>query len=159
MDSQGRIKGKINIIDLIIIIVAVCAIAFIGYRYLAPDPEMVVQSKIQVKYYAEMVPDSVAALPKVGDAISDPASKNQLGIVTAVERGEAVIYNTDADGKVVKASHPGHSSLLITSELEAEKGSNGIELNKAKYGIGHTFDMLCGNTSYKTKIYDIQVLN
>ena len=64
-----------------------------------------------------------------------------------------------ADGKVVKASHPGHSSLLITSELEAEKGSNGIELNKAKYGIGHTFDMLCGNTSYKTKIYDIQVLN
>ncbi|MBQ4110504.1 MAG: DUF4330 domain-containing protein [Clostridia bacterium] len=159
MDSQGRIKGKINIIDLIIIIVAVCAVAFIGYRYLAPDPDMVLPSKIQVKYYAEMVDDSVAALPKVGDPISDPSSKNQLGVITAVERGDSVVYNTDADGKIVKATYPGYSSLIITSELEAEKAANGIELNKAKYAIGHTFTMYCGNTRFTTKIYDIQVLN
>ena len=37
IDEKGRLFGKVNIVDLLIILIVLAAAAFLGYRFLGPD--------------------------------------------------------------------------------------------------------------------------
>ena len=45
IDKNGKIGGKVSIIDLLILIILLAAIAFVGYRFLTKDRSGVVNTQ------------------------------------------------------------------------------------------------------------------
>lgn len=156
IDQKGKLFGKINIIDLAIIIVIVAVVAILGFKFLAPSQSgQDSQGICEVKYYIEEVSDFVSEKVNVGDKLMDEAKNVGLGVVTNIELSDAVSYGTDAEGKWVKSSKPDYKSMIITSEVNATKFGHGMIVGASKYYVGHTFVLLAGEAKLYLRVYDI----
>lgn len=156
IDQKGKLFGKINIIDLAIILVIVAVIGVLGFKFLAPAQSGgVSQGVCEVKYYIEEVSDFVSEKVNIGDKLMDEAKNVSLGVITNVELSDAVSYGTDAQGKWVKSSKPDYKSMIITSEVNATKYDHGMIVGASKYYVGHTFVLLAGEAKLYLRVYDI----
>lgn len=156
IDEKGKLFGKLNIIDLVIILVLIAAIAFAGFKFLAPS--MTASSSTgtaEVKFYIEEVSDFVADKIDIGDKLMDEGKNVSLGVVTDIEFGPAVSYGTNSEGAWVTSSREGYKSMILTGEVEATKFDHGMIVNASKYYVGHTFVLLAGEAKLYLRVYDI----
>lgn len=160
IDKNGKLFGKINIIDLIIFIAIAALCVFAGMKLAgAGNEEAIPGQKAVIKFYAEEVTDFVLdGTINIGDSVMEVGTKNNMGTVTDVEIGEAVSYGTDDKGNWVQSSLPGHKSVLITAEIEGTETPNGIEIKKAEYFIGHTMTIVAGKAKLHLRIYDLDFI-
>lgn len=156
IDEKGKLFGKINIIDLILILVVIAAVAIVGYKFLSPKVTNSASSVAEVKYYIEEAADFVVNQVNVGDKCMDESKNVELGTVTNVEIMDSVCYETTADGKIVKTSKPDYKSMIITTEVQATQFDHGMIVNASKYYVGHTFTFLAGKAKLYLRVYDIQ---
>lgn len=156
IDEKGRLFGKINIIDFIVILVIVAAVAFAGISFLKPDTAEE-STTIVMKYYIEEVNDFVAEKVHIGDALWDDAADHSLGVVTNVEIDDPESWAATADGKYVPAVREGFKSMIITGEVEGTKTDIGAEVNRMKYGVGHSMVLRAGDAKLYLRVYDIAV--
>lgn len=157
IDEKGKLFGKINIIDLVILLVVVVAVAVLGIKFASPKMASSTTKTHVAMYYAEEVPEYVADDVKVGDKLMDEARNVELGTVTDVKIDESVYYSNNSSGVVVKSSKEGYKSVLITSEVEATPFEHGMIVNSSRYYIGHTFTLLSGKAKLYLKVYDINL--
>ncbi len=159
IDKNGKLFGKINIIDLIIVIALIAVVALAAYSFAGSGEVEVSSGKAVIKFYAEEVTDFVLdGTINIGDPIIEVGTKNNMGTVTNVEIGDAVSYGEDSEGKWVQSSLPGHKSVLITAEVEGNEVPNGIEIKKAEYYIGHTMTIVAGKAKLYLRIYDLEFI-
>ena len=159
IDKNGKLFGKINIIDLIIVIALIAVVALAAYSFAGSGEAEVSSGKAVIKFYAEEVTDFVLdGTINIGDPIIEVGTKNDMGTVTNVEIGDAVSYGEDSEGKWVQSSLPGHKSVLITAEVEGNEVPNGIEIKKAEYYIGHTMTIVAGKAKLHLRIYDLEFI-
>ena len=156
IDEKGKLFGKINIIDLVIVLVVVAAVAILGYKFLAPKANESSASVAVAKYYIEEVTDFVVENVKIGDKCMDESKNVSLGTVTDIEIGDAVSYGTNDKGEFVQSSKPGHKSMIITTEVNATPFDHGMIVGASKYYVGHTFVFLAGKAKLYLRVYDIQ---
>ncbi len=149
-------KIKFNIIDAVIIIVVLAALAFAGYKILSASYEINAEKDTvtyKVSYFCEEVPDFAAYAVEVGAPVTDELAKDDLGIVTNVKIGPSKSHTTDAEGNIHLVTKPNFQALEIETEVEVPaKDADfkfGMLINESKYGIGHTFTFRVG----KTKLY------
>ena len=157
IDSKGKLFGKINIIDFLLLLVLVAAIAVLGVKFLGGKTVGDTQT-IQMQFYIEEVDKWVAENVKVGDALYDGTFDQELGVVTAVETGEARTWATTADGQYVPATRgDDFKSMIITGEVKGTKTAVGAEVNGERYGVGHSMVLYAGDAKLYLRVYDISV--
>lgn len=156
IDEKGRLFGKINIIDLIVLLVIIAAVAIVGLSFAKGDSTES-QDTLVMKYYIEEANDFVAEKVQVGDMLYDDNEEIELGKVTDVEIGEPVSWAGTADGQYVQVSRDGFSSMIITGEVAGTKTDIGAEINGVKYGVGHTMVLRAGDAKLYLRVYDIAV--
>ncbi len=149
-------KKKINVIDLLIIIVILAGIAFAGVAVTKkantePDPTLLIQ------YYIEEVDDWVADQVEIGADLYDDNAEVNLGKVVDIERKESVSWGGTSEGQYVQTSREGFSSLLITGEVQGEKTSIGATIDNQKYGVGHSMVLRAGDAKMYLRVYNISV--
>ncbi len=149
---------RINIIDLIVIIALVLAVAVIGAAKLRGDAGNNKQTLV-MKYYVEEVNTNIANHVKVGDSLFDGSEKKHisLGKVTDVEIMDSVSYAVKSDGTYAVGPKEGYSSLIITGEVQGIKTDLGATVGGEKYGVGHSFTLVAGNSRIYLRVYDIDV--
>jgi hypothetical protein len=160
IDEKGKLFGKINIIDLVVIILVIAAVGVAAYAKLSDrgaEPKEGDQTTLVMKYYIEEVNDFVADKVIVGVPLFDDSTITPLGTVTAVERKPSVSFAPNSQGEFVRSPKEGFSSLIITGEVKGKKTEHGAEVNKVKYGVGHTFVLRAGDAKLYLRVYDIQV--
>ena len=59
IDENGRLFGKVNIVDLLIVIIILAAAAFLGYKLLGPESTAANTQKVLVTLYCEETPNYV----------------------------------------------------------------------------------------------------
>ncbi len=156
IDEKGKLFGKVNIIDLVIILVIIAAVAFVGFKFLAPGMNNADTAGVaEVKFYIEEVSDFVADKIQIGDRLMDEAKNVSLGVVTNIEFAPAVSYGTNSEGKWVTSSKEGYKSMILTGEVQATKYDHGMIVNASKYYVGHTFVLLAGKSKLYLRVYDI----
>ena len=57
IDEKGRLFGKVNIVDLLIVIIILAAAAFLGYKLLGPQSTAANTQKVLVTLYCEETPN------------------------------------------------------------------------------------------------------
>ena len=157
IDKNGKIGGKVSIIDLLILIILLEAIAFVGYRFLTKDRSGVVSTQqAYMSFTGTEVSDYVADDLKIGDRVLDDAENNVLGYVTDIQTGQGYHYDLDKNGET-KALFPEDSvSVTVTSLATGTLDGNGILIGGTRYGIGHTFVVFVGNCKMYLRISGIE---
>jgi len=153
IDKNGKIGGKVSIIDLLIVLILLAALAFVGYRFLTKDRSGIVNTQ---KYYLSMtgaeVPNYVVDNLEVGARVFDDTENNVLGYVTDVQTGRGYHYDVDKNGETVALFPDDSSSVVITCQGEGTLDAIGLLIGGTRYAIGHTFVVYVGDCKLYLRI-------
>lgn len=154
--ENNKKKFKFNIVDAVILLVIVCAVAFVGYKFLGGSFSGGGESVYHVEYFLEESPDFAVDIIKVGDKVLDEQKDTDLGIVTNITSDESVSYGVTSDGLYVKGSKEGYKSAIIETEVEAKDYDFGMIAGSAKYGVGHSITIRVGKAKVFGRISKIE---
>lgn len=154
--KNGKIFGKINVIDFLVLMVVVLAVAAVAVFLFMPRGGA---DTLIMKFRIEEVDEFVAKKVNVGDPLYDDTYSLDLGFVTDVELGDSISYSSqiDEDNIWTAISREGYYSMIITGECTGTKTKLGAEIGGKKYGVGHTFVLRAGDAKLYLRVYDIAV--
>lgn len=146
IDNKGKIFGKVSIIDILIVLIFVGAIAGGGYKFIkarATSP-FVKQDKIEIAFFCEEFP-AFAGDPenmKMGSIVKDGIQGSVLGTVTDIKTDKSISYAQSASGEFNKSSKDGYLSGTFTIEGQGRYSDNGVVINNVEYYVGQIIDKL-----------------
>lgn len=154
--KNGKIFGKINVIDFLVLMVVVLAVAAVAVFLFMPRGGA---DTLIMKFRIEEVDEFVAKKVNVGDPLYDDTYSLDLGFVTDIELGDSISYSNqiDEDNIWTAISREGYYSMIITGECTGTKTKLGAEIGGKKYGVGHTFVLRAGDAKLYLRVYDIAV--
>ncbi len=122
-DKNGKLFGKINIVDILaVILIAVLGVG-IGVRFTG-EPTQNIDNHQTFEYVvgiADVRAYTVEALEKMGDVYKAKTS-DKAGTITKVEATPHIRQVLKTDGTVVDVEVPGKYEVLITIETEGRIG-------------------------------------
>lgn len=121
IDSKGKFFGKINVVDLLIIVLLIFAIVATVYKFKFSAHNDVNESNIKIEYVLKVrdVRDYTVSSIKKGDPIYDEESGDYLGVISGVEKEPAKEYIGRNDGKIFYSEKPERYDVYITVDSDA----------------------------------------
>lgn len=156
IDEKGRLFGKINLIDLIIILIVIAALVFLGAKFFGPESTAANTQEAVVSFYYEECPNYVADQLQAGDSIWDSGDNVVIGTVKDWTTADSVTYLLDDNGNTVQTSKDGYCALTLRCDAEGVIGEHGITINGTLYGVGHTLTMYAGQAKLYLKVSAIE---
>lgn len=128
IDKNGKLFGKLSIIDLGIVLIVVLCIIGVGLRFSGGLADISTKS-IEIEYVYEVKQirqTSVDALSKMGEIYSKSASDAPMGTVTQVNAVANDDFSILADGTIVKTSAPERYDALVTVRVSGKQADNAL---------------------------------
>lgn len=147
LDKNGKIFGKINIIDLLVILAILAGIIGFGARFASKAAEDV-KKKVQFSYVVQV--DGVRiytvdALLKKG-IVTDTKTESVVGEITDVEYKPYVESMLTASGERISVEVPDSYSVIVTVNSEGNESDSG-------YFVGENIELSVGSTMSMTTKY------
>lgn len=155
-------KKRMNIIDLIALIVLVVIIAFGVYK--ATDIKNITSGSAKAKIvYTVEVPneeEKILNYIKPEDKVFEDESLKQLGTVLDVtQRPYKVTTENTSDKKVLMQEISGKIALDIKIEADADKVNGNLSVDSINILVGKTIDLNIGNAYVSGVIIDVRDLS
>ena len=156
IDKDGNIKGKVNIVDIFIVIILLAIAAFVGYRFLSPeDTDADNTEPVIIQFTSSEVNDYTVEQLETGVPVLDGNANKALGTAVDFTVGDATATYVTDSGKVVLTEIPETKSVVITIEGAGEMDGNGLLIDGTRYGIGHSTVVFVGKCRLSGKISGI----
>jgi len=150
IDKEGRLFGKISIIDLASLVLFILLafmflkqLGVIGHKQVAVSLD-----NIEITFYQEEVNDFTAESIEVGQPTKETLKNVSFGEITNIEIGQPISWDKDPDGKQVSSSREGYNSIYITTETKGKLTENGAILGGEEYYVGQTIMFKAGNAIF-----------
>ncbi len=157
VDDKGRLFKKINLIDLLVIIVVLAVGIFAISKF---SEEKIITpftktDRIVITFYSEDLPAYAVSAMKVGDEVKDKTTNSVFGKVTDVNMMPSVAFAADENGNMVKTTKEGYASMILTVEGDGIYSDNGAYFGNIDYYINRYLEIRVGNTAVYTKVRSI----
>ncbi|MBQ4369831.1 MAG: DUF4330 family protein [Oscillospiraceae bacterium] len=160
--KKGMIFGKINIIDLIIIIAVILVVIFLVMKFSDGGivGEAAANDHVRITFYQEECANYIAEQTKIGDTVYDANAEYEFGVVTdfKVEKDSQTYVTTD-DGELHLVPREGYCAVYITTETYGTLTPNGVVVGGETYGVGHTLVLRAGFGKYYLRVYSIEPID
>lgn len=143
MDKNGKIGGKVSIIDILVVLLIVAVIAGICMRYGSKITSAVKSNeKFEYTLRIEGVRKyTVDALNKKG-YVTDKKSEKQLGEIIDVQYENATMQSTTAGGRIVNAELPDRFTCYVTIQaVGRESDDNYVLDDSTELSVGRAIDL------------------
>ena len=144
IDKNGKIGGKISIIDVFAIIVALIFVFGILYRFHSA-PSKSARENVKLQYVVKVYgvrEYSVDAISKMGIVI-DPEQKCKMGEIVDVSYIPEIWEQFDVDGNIVYAEVPNKYDVEVTILSDGRETENGYYVgNETKLSVGSTINLV-----------------
>jgi len=161
IDKNGKIGGKISIIDLFAIIIAVVAVFGITARFVS-SPSKSARQRVTLSYVVEIegVRDfTVKALNKQGTVI-DPKQKCLVGEITEVSSKQQIVEQFNSAGNIVYAEVPNKYSVEVTILSEGKESDGGYFVgNDTMLSVGSDISIATKYVNSSGKVKKIEKIN
>ena len=161
--KNGKLFGKINIIDLLIIILIIVAIVFVAYRFFASRGEVIYVAsetqKVKLTLYGEKVYDYIPDTIKTDDPASEFEKNVKMGKVISVSSEPAYEIEIDAQGNSVNVPIKNCVAATVTLETEAVIEDNKIKIEGSDYAVGGHYYVNIGVTRAQYQIKSVEVID
>ena len=132
MDKNGKIGGKVSIIDILVVVLVVAVIVGIVARY-GSSVTGAVKSNKQFEY--------VLKLEKKGK-VTDKKSEKDLGEIVDVQVENATLQSTTASGELKNPELPGRYTCYVTIRATGkESDDNYILEDSTELSVGRNVDL------------------
>lgn len=162
IDKNGKLFGKINIIDLLIVLIVIAAAAFVALRVLGggESGESAGENRVRITFYTDWAYDFVADSISIGDPVSEHSFLTDLGTVTSFESEPAyeLVYD-EVRGEFIKQEKPGYSFLTVTCETTGFMGPTGFTKGTTRFVVGGGYYFNVGPTRAGFQIKSFEVLD
>lgn len=140
LDDKGRLFGKINLLDLVIVLAILAVVGRFAYqRLLGPGIAPVGENKvIQVTIKLPEVQQPTISELVEGVDIYDSKSNAYLGKVKAVKKEPALIVRQGSDGKTHETRSDLLFDLYVTVEGPGYVSPNGVTMAGIEMKVGRT---------------------
>ncbi len=163
INNEGKLFGKVSVVDFLIALCIVAAIAVIGIKFVLPDVANVGSGEMKNCEYTVTVKgvrqESVDAIEKSMDQMWFDAQNAQVGKIKeiiSVEPFKGYIHNED--GTVVNAEIPDKYEVKLRMQGKAVDGKNSVLLS-GKREIMHGSHVLLSSKeiSLDVLVTDIEI--
>mgnify|MGYP001181066309 FL=1 len=153
IDEKGRLFGKINIVDFIVVVVLVMGVLGVGYKFLSSSTTLFKKTEvIEIQFYNEDLPGYVADSINIGDKVKDSVKNTVFGEVINKEVKPSVVFGVDDQGVLRQTTRPGYVSMILTVKAEAVYTDTGVIINNTDYYVGRSLELRAGNGVIWTRI-------
>lgn len=146
IDKNGKLFGKINIIDLLIILIVIAALVFIAIKVLAPDSNSseAQTTKVQIGFYAAQVEEGLENVFYEGAPLYEDLTNVPLGELTDWNIETEYEYQANSEGETVKYEHTNNHFVNITAEVNGTMASDGLHIGSSLYCVGAHYTIHVG---------------
>ena len=163
IDSKGKLFGKVSIIDILIVLVVIAAVAGVGYKLTQSNTISITgkTDKVRLTFYSEESTEYAVNAVKVGDIVKDFEQGATFGNVVEELKTDKALSFTDfteyENGQWVVGSKPGYCSYYMTVEgVGVINAEGGVTYGGANYYVGRTVTVRAGNNVFTGRIYSIE---
>ncbi len=138
LDQRGRLLGRINIIDLLLIVIIAAGVLAVAQHRLGWGDQAAALKRqpIEVVLVVEAVREPTVNVIQPGDEVLDSRTNTYLGTVTNVEVEPASIVYQGSDGRFYETTSPSRMDIWVTVRGPAAVSANLIELGHTEIRIG-----------------------
>lgn len=163
IDKNGKLFGKINIIDLLIIIVLIAALIFVCSRVFAFDKGSEVSdgNDVLISFYgneAELGFDKEDLFYEGAPAYED-ITNAQLGELTGWSVEPAYEYQLNSNGEQVKVDIPNGHFVTVTLKANGTLAEDGLHVGSSLYCVGAHYTIHVGTAKIYAECCDITPIN
>lgn len=141
IDDKGRIGGKVNIIDLFIVVLVLAVVGRVAYARLSPAGWREVEQKFQpinVTIVVAAARDATVNAIQVGDNVVDTKTNLPLGVIIAKRVEPAQVVKELTDGTVIESTSTIRKDIWVTIQGRGRVSPNNIYLGDREIKIGTT---------------------
>jgi hypothetical protein len=141
VDKNGRLFGKINIIDIAVILVVIAVIAGVFVRFTGGAGKIVTATrKIEFTVEIDGIRDfTVSALERKG-VVTDKRYSVVTGEITDVQTTDAEYDSTRSDGKIVRAPMEDRYTSVVTIVTDGKESDSGyFDTNNEEIAVGREY--------------------
>ena len=143
LDKNGKIGGKVSIVDIAAIVLVIAVIAGICVRY-GSHLTTAIKSNETFEYVIKVqnVRTYTAEALKKGGNITDKHSDKVLGKIKDVQIEDAHETKETADGKIIEAYLPERTTCYVTIEAQGKESDNVyIMADSTELSVGKHVDL------------------
>ena len=161
IDENGKIGGKINLIDLLIVVVVLAAIAFTVCRSIAfnknNDTDKPETDPVIIEFTCAEVDDFTIERLEAGAPVLNGDTNKNLGTAVDFTTADSTFtaYSVGDSGMVV-VDIPETKSVVVTVESAGELEDNGLVVDGVRYGIGYSMVIYVGRCKLWATISGIE---
>lgn len=118
-DKKGKLFGKINVIDFMVLVVLLLMIAGVGYKFYMDGRQNAVSNSQLLEYKVSIINirNFTADAVEINDKIYDNKTGSFMGKVINKEVKPYKEYITKTDGTVAFAEKPGRLEMILTLQV------------------------------------------
>jgi len=134
LDKKGKIFGKISIVDMAVILVAIVAVIVMASKIGQPIKSGGNQNAAKAQYTVKIqkIRDVSYNAVNQGDAVYDKQTGTCVGTIIKKEKEPAKDEVTKTDGTLVKAVVPGRYNMILTIKTTGRKTDTGFYMEGKK---------------------------
>ncbi len=157
IDEKGRLFGKVNIVDLIIVVVILAAVAYLAITFLGPESTIASSEDVTVTFYTEEIPDYVVAALEEGSKVWDLSDNVTIGTVDSWSVSDSISYVVnDTQTASFETPKTGYNALSLNVSAQGVIEEHGVRIGGVLYGVGHTVTMYAGEAKLYIKVSSIE---
>jgi len=161
IDKNGKLFGKINVIDFLIILVILAALIFVGVRLLDKDeindPE---NTDVELTFFVGNGPAVLEGGCKPGEPAYDYDYKCNLGTVVSYETAPSYEYVYDSETKEAVLIPVNYArEVTCVCKTQGTMTANGLYIDGKLFVIGGTYVVCAGCARFECRLADIKVLD
>ena len=161
IDSNGRLFGKINILDILIIIAVLVLLFSVKVKYDKSPSQMSSDKKIVYTIEVEDVRQpTVDAIYQKAENVMDKETKKGLGKITDISVSKAKEQLKLADGTYEMVSKEDKFNIILTLEVKGtETSDNYFTFTGKKLIVGDDISVYNENVAVNGMIKSIEVIS
>lgn len=142
IDKQGRLFGKINIFDLLVILILVVIAGRVVYVKLnVPQIVAPPQDKVSIEFRGEVL-KPVADVVAVGQKVTDKRTGVYLGEIQEIEITPLPVAVAGANGAVIWADSPRHVEVRMVLSNQGTVTANVYQLGALGVRVGERITLV-----------------
>ncbi|MDR0273219.1 MAG: DUF4330 domain-containing protein [Clostridiales bacterium] len=160
IDKQGRLLGKVSVVDLFAVAVISAVIAVVYFNFGASGRHVVSAGQtVEITFYNPALHDFTVNAIEIDAPVIDDVNGTFLGRVVDVDIGESVNFMPDVNGIEVASPMDGYSSVYITSRVNAGISDGAVVLGGNVYGVGSEVIIWAGRAKTMLLISNVEVIS
>ena len=159
IDKNGKLFGRINVIDLLIILVIIAAGVILAVRTLGDGKSSSGAQQVRLTFYGTDVPDLVAESLSQGIPVKQYSTEIPLGTLTSFSYEPAYAYEFNSHtGEPDKLPVANRCFVTLTCEPTGSVGEWGFTAGATTFTVGGNYWLDVGASRAGYMLKSIEVL-